>query len=82
MTVHFHTKHYQESGLNFPHYMMILFYELKQNWKVKELEVLFTLSERKIIRLRQDLVRDGYLERVSFKVYKLTDKLYKKETRV
>lgn len=78
MTIHIHTKHYKESGLEFLEYMMCLLYEGGQDYTVRELVEFFTLSERTVIRIRMTLVQKEYLIQNHKGQFVATDKLYPK----
>lgn len=80
-TVHFHMKHYKATGLSFMEYFMVLLYEEKNDWSVKELEDILNVTDRTVQRMRNSLVGQGYLikgERRSqdTRIYLLTGKGY------
>ena len=83
MTIHLHTKHYQESGLSLYEYFMCLLYEQREDYSRDELVALLKSTDRTITRIRQNLVTLEYLQivgRISTSRvvhYKLTNKLYK-----
>jgi hypothetical protein len=62
LTLHFHLKHFKESGLPFSEYMLLLLYEEKQDWRVAELVENMKLSDRTIIRMRGCLIKRKYLK--------------------
>jgi hypothetical protein len=82
MTIHFHTQHFKESRLSLVHYMFAMVYEQKEDWTTEELCELVGYSPRQVVRLRNELMDKGILERIGYKFskhgYRLTDKLYPK----
>jgi len=81
LTIHFHLKHFKESGLPFSEYTMLLLYEQREDWEVSELMEVFHLSERTLTRMRDRLYSQGFLERTTRKgEYYLTNKMYKSDT--
>lgn len=76
MTVHFHTKHFEEVNLPLIDYMLLLLYEQKNNYKLNELGKLLKVAERTVVRIREDLVNGGYLIRPNKGVFVPTNKIY------
>ncbi len=77
LTIHFHMKHYKESGLPFIEYMLLLVYENNEKYTVDQLSSILSLSNRTLTRLRGNLVNQGFLKKINNKgYYSLTDKLY------
>lgn len=77
LSIHFHLKHYKESGLPFTDYMFLLLYENKEDWMIKEIMEVLNLKERQTVRIRNRLTDFGYLKKNSRGKYELTDKMYK-----
>jgi hypothetical protein len=78
LTIHFHVRHYKESGCCFMDYMFLLLYEQRDDWTIKELASLLSQCGKTIIRIRQRVIAGGYLEQRRLGRYVLTDKLYGK----
>lgn len=78
MTIYFHTKHFQETNLELLEYMILLMYE-NDTLKIVEIEKSLRISQRTVIRLRNGLIKKGYLERIPNEKqnkYRLTNKMY------
>jgi hypothetical protein len=78
LTLHFHLKHFKESGLPFSEYAMLLLYEQREDWRFPELEEIFHLSNRTLARMRDRLTSEGFLIKINGGGdYSLSNKLYK-----
>jgi hypothetical protein len=79
LTLHFHLKHFKESGLPFSEYAMLLMYEQKEDWEIIDFKEMFHLSERTVTRMRIKLTDSGFLKKVNrHGRFCLTDKMYAK----
>jgi predicted transcriptional regulator len=82
LTIHFHIKHFRESGLPFSEYTMLLMYEQREDWTVIDFKDMFHLSERTVNRMRGSLMDGGFLKKVKGNGrYSLTNKLYADDTK-
>lgn len=77
MTIHFHSKHFEDQSLPVTEYMMLMMYEQRSDISIKEIMKTLKISERTVIRIRSLLTDSGYLEK-SEKSYYPTNKLYAK----
>jgi hypothetical protein len=81
LTIHFHLSHFQSSGLPLVEYFLLLLYEQRQDWTVKELMLVLSQSDRTVTRMRVNLTARGYLKKLPRETVRpfflLTDKLYK-----
>lgn len=77
MTIHFHSKHFENQPLPLTEYMMLMMYEQRSDISIKELMKTLKISERTVIRIRNLLTDNAYLEK-SEKSYYSTNKLYAK----
>ena len=83
MTIHFHTKHFQELPLALDEYFMLLIYSnslIKHDELCKQMK----LSDRTVYRIRESLITKGYLKRGKRTrhpqlVFTVTDKAYLKD---
>jgi hypothetical protein len=84
LTLQFNLKHFKNTELSFSEYAMLLLYERKENWELPELEEIFKVSVRTIIRMRSRLVAHKYLAKESERglQYYLTNKMYKGDRQV
>jgi DNA-binding MarR family transcriptional regulator len=81
LTIHFHLKHFKESGLPFSEYALLLLYEQKEDWSVNELQEIFKISDRTMIRMRGRLYKMGFLKRTeTLGEYCLTQKWLNNDT--
>lgn len=82
VTIHLHSVHYLESGLALQEYMILLLYEQRTDWIIKELSEFLCVSERTLTRCRLGLLHKGYLIKKgrggtsADPRFELTDKLY------
>jgi len=76
MTVHLHTAHFIESGLSILQYYLVMLYEQRSDYSLKELESLMNMTGRSVITLRNQLCDLGILERAGRSNYVVTEKIY------
>lgn len=77
MTIHFHSKHFIETGMHLNEYMILMCHENCSIIPVLTLMKYVGMSERQTYRLRTNLVSLGYLKQGDIQnEYYLTDKLY------
>lgn len=80
MTIHFHTKHFQETNLPLLDYMILLFLEQKEGIHVTRKDIMneFKIAVRTAERIIANFVKSGVIKRVKLGHYTLTDKYYEK----
>jgi DNA-binding IclR family transcriptional regulator len=77
MTIHFHTNHFVISGLPLLEYFILLLHESKERITISVMMKNTGVTERTVVRARQNLHSKGYLSKNDRNEYVLTDKAYK-----